>query len=77
MKKVVKKLIVVFVVISLVGLGVLTKKVYDRVFSTIGRIDHEGIVTIDPENEDFETFKTQVENLGFGYILYSSLFSGL
>ncbi len=55
MKKIVKKIIVVILVVSLVGLGVLTKQVYDRIFSTIGRIDHEGIVTIDPENEDFET----------------------
>lgn len=55
MKKIIKRIIIVIVVISLVGLGVLTKQVYDRVFSTIGRIDHEGIVTIDPENEDFET----------------------
>lgn len=55
MKKIVKKIIVVVLIVSLVGLGVLTKQVYDRVFSTIGRIDHEGIVTIDPENEDFET----------------------
>ena len=55
MKKIIKKIIIVIVIISLVGLGVLTKQVYDRVFSTIGRIDHEGIVTIDPENEDFET----------------------
>ncbi len=55
MKKIVKKIIVVILIISLVGLGVLTKQVYDRIFSTIGRIDHEGIVTIDPENEDFET----------------------
>ena len=58
MKKIVKKVIIVLVVVSLVGLGVLTKKVYDRVFSTIGRIDHEGIVTIDPENEDFEVGST-------------------
>ena len=55
MKKIVKKIIIVVLVISLAGLGVLTKQVYDRVFSTIGRIDHEGIVTIDPENEDFDT----------------------
>ena len=55
MKKIIKRIIIAIVIISLVGLGVLTKQVYDRVFSTIGRIDHEGIVTIDPENEDFET----------------------
>ncbi len=55
MKKIIKKVLIVLVVISLVGTGVLTKKVYDRIFSTIGRIDHEGIVTINPEDEDFET----------------------
>ena len=54
MKKVVKRIIVVILVLSLIGIGVLTKQVYDRVFSTIGRIDHEGIVTINPEDEDFE-----------------------
>lgn len=55
MKKYFKIILIVFLAIALIGTGILTKKVYDRVFGTIGRIDHEGIVTIDPENEDFET----------------------
>lgn len=59
MKKLVEKIIIVVLVISLVGLGFLTKKVYDRVFGTIGRIDHEGIVTINPEDEDFESMLSQ------------------
>lgn len=55
MRKIIKKVIIVIVIVALVGTGVLTKKVYDRIFSTIGRIDHDGIVTINPEDEDFET----------------------
>lgn len=55
MKKIVKKIVVVFIIIFLVSTSILTKKVYDRIFSTIGRIDHEGIVTINPEDEDFES----------------------
>lgn len=58
MKKIIKKVIVSVLLVSLVcacGVGV---KVYNRIFSTIGRIDHEGIVTIAPENEDFEISST-------------------
>ena len=59
MKKLIKKIIIILVVVALIGTGVISIKVYNRIFSTIGRIDHEGIVTINPEDEDFETTSPQ------------------
>ncbi len=55
MKKIIKKVLIVILVASLVSVCAIGVKVYNRIFSTIGRIDHEGIVTVAPENEDFET----------------------
>ncbi len=55
MKKIIKKVIVALLLVSLVCTCALGVKVYNRIFSTIGRIDHEGIVTVPPEREDFET----------------------
>lgn len=59
MKKLIKKILIVLVVVVLLVTGVISIKVYNRVFSTIGRIDEEGIVTINPEDEDFETTSPQ------------------
>ncbi len=58
MKKIIKKVIVALLLVSLVCTCALGVKVYNRIFSTIGRIDHEGIVTVPPESEDFETNST-------------------
>ncbi|MBQ4348431.1 MAG: LCP family protein [Clostridia bacterium] len=54
MKRIIKRVLVSVLVISLVGTGAVGLLVYNRIFGTIGRIDHDGIVTIAPENEDFD-----------------------
>ncbi len=58
MKKIFKRILISLLVISLVATGVLGLMVYNRIFGTIGRIDHNGIVTVPPENEDFDTEST-------------------
>lgn len=58
-KKVVKRTIAAVLIICVVLSVALGVKVYNRIFSTIGRIDHEGIVTIPPEQEDFEFSSTE------------------
>lgn len=57
-KKITKRVLLLFVAVVIVTLSVIGVKVYNRIFSTIGRIDHEGIVTIPPEQEDFEISST-------------------
>lgn len=58
MKKVIKKVLVAVLIVSLACAGGIGVKLYNRIFSTIGRIDHEGIVTIPPEEEDFDIAAT-------------------
>ena len=60
MKKIVKKVIVALIIVSMVCTCAVGVKVYNRIFSSIGRIDHEGIVTIPPEEEDFDIDSTTI-----------------
>ncbi len=58
MKRILKKILASVLIISLIFAGVLGVMVYNRIFGTIGRIDHEGIVTVPPEEEDFDVTST-------------------
>lgn len=58
-KKAVKRTVTAVLVLCVVLTVALGIQVYNRVFSTIGRIDRDGIVTIPPEQEDFEFSSTE------------------